>query len=83
MTTEPQKDIKNLPERASMAGTYNFTRWHQTKQKKTVAINNLNPTTNFKTLTHFFGAKQFSAKFIPNLSEKTDNMRQLLKKGTK
>ena len=31
----------------------------------------------------FLGAIQYFAKFIPNLSEKTDNMRQLLKKGTK
>ena len=29
------------------------------------------------------GAIQYFAKFIPNLSEKTDNMRQLLKKGVK
>ena len=39
--------------------------------------------TNTKTLTSFLGAIQYFAKLIPNLSEKIDNMRQLLEKGTK
>ena len=52
-------------------------------KEKTDAINNLDPPTNTKTLKSFLGAIQYFAKFIPNLSEKTDNMRQLLKKGTK
>ena len=30
-----------------------------------------------------FGAIQYSAKFIPNQSEKTDNMRQIFLKSTK
>ena len=51
-------------------------------KQKTEAINKLNPPTNTKTLKSFSGAIQYFAKFIPNLSEKTDNMRQLLKKGT-
>ena len=51
---------------------------------KTDAINKLNPPpTNTKTFKSFLGAIQNFAKFIPTLSEKTDNMRQLLKKGTK
>ena len=52
-------------------------------KEKTEAINKLNPPTNTKTLKSFLGAIQYFAKFIPNLSEKTDNMRQLLKKNTK
>ena len=49
----------------------------------TDTINKSNPPTITKTLKSFLGAIQFFAKFIPNLSEKTNNMRQLLKKGTK
>ena len=45
--------------------------------------NKLNPPTNTKTLKSFLGAIQYFAKFIPNLSEKTDHMRQMLKKGVK
>ena len=52
-------------------------------KEKTDAINKLEPPTNAKTLKSFLGAIQYFSKFIPNLSEKTDNMRQLLKKGTK
>ena len=51
--------------------------------EKTDAINKLKHPTNTKTLKSFLGAIQHFAKFIPNLSEKTDNMRQFLKKGTK
>ena len=51
--------------------------------EKTDTISKLNPPTNTKTVKSFLGAIQYFAKFIPNLSEKTDNMRQLLKKGTK
>ena len=52
-------------------------------KEKTDAINKLEPPTNAKALKSFLGAIQYFAKFIPTLSEKTDNMRQLLKKGTK
>ena len=52
-------------------------------KEKTDAINKLNPPTNTKTLKSFIGAMQYFAKFIPNLSEKTDNMGQLLKTGVK
>ena len=45
-------------------------------KEKTDAINKLNPPINTKTLKSFLGA-------IQNLSKKTDNMRQFLKKGTK
>ena len=51
-------------------------------KEKTEAINKLNPPTNTKTFKSFLGAIQYFAKFIPNLSEKTDNMTQLLKKNT-
>ena len=53
----------------------------QTKKKH--AINELSTPTNTKTLKLFLGAIQYLAKFIPNLSEKTDNMRRLQKKRTK
>ena len=66
-----------------MAQTHNITKRHQTKQGKTDAINKLQPTTNTKTLKTFLGAIQYFAKFLPNLSEKTDNMRRILEKGTK
>ena len=52
-------------------------------KEKTDAINKIKHPTNPKTFKSFLGAIQYFAKFIPNLSEKTDNMRQLLKKGTK
>ena len=66
-----------------MTGTHHLTRWNQTKRRKTDAINEVNPATNTKTLKSFLGAMQNFAKFIPDLSEKTENMRQLLKKETK
>ena len=78
-----KKKIEILPKN-NMAGTHNITRRDQTKQrKKTDAINKLKPPTNTKTLKSSLRAIQYFAKFIPNLSEKTDNMRQLLMKGTK
>ena len=52
-------------------------------KEKTDAINKLNPPTNTKTLKSFLGGIQYFVKFVPNLSEKTDNMRQLLKKRSK
>ena len=52
-------------------------------KEKTDAINKLNPSTNTKTLKSFLGAIQNFAIFIPNLYEKTENMRQFLKKGVK
>ena len=55
----------------------------RSNKEKTNAINELEPPTNTKTLKSFLGAIQYFAKFIPNLSKKTDNMRQLLIKGTK
>ena len=51
-------------------------------KEKTDAVNKLEPPTNTKTLKSFLGAIQYFPKFIPNLSEKTDNMRHF-KKGTK
>ena len=52
-------------------------------KEKTNAFKELEPPTNTKTLKSLLGAIQYFAKFIPNLSEKADNMRQLFKKGTK
>ena len=52
-------------------------------KERTDAISKLEPPTNTKPQTSFLGAIQYFAKFIPNLSEKTVSMRQLLKKGTK
>ena len=46
-------------------------------------MNKLQPPTNPKPLKSLLGAIQYFAKIIPNLSEQTNNMRQLLKKGTK
>ena len=52
-------------------------------KEKTDEINKLKPPQKQKTLKSFLGAIQYFAKFIPNVSGNTDNMRQLLKKGTK
>ena len=52
-------------------------------KEKTDAINKLESPTNTKTLKSFLGAIQYFAKFKPNLSETTINMRSLLKKGMK
>ena len=82
-TKRARKKIKILSKRNSLAGTHHRSRWNKAEQRKTEAINKLNPPTNTKTLKSFLGAIQYFAKFIPNLSEKTDNLRQLLKKGTK
>ena len=51
--------------------------------EKTDTINKLSPPTITKALKSFPGALQYFAKFISNLSENNDNMRQLLKKRTK
>ena len=52
-------------------------------RETTDAISELEPPTNTKTLKSFLGAIQYFARFISNVSEETDNMRQLLKKWTK
>ena len=49
-------------------------------KEKTHAISRLNPQTNSKTRKTSLGAIQYFAKFISNLSEKTDIMRRLLKR---
>ena len=51
-------------------------------EEKTEASNNLKAPKNKKTLKSFLGELKYFAKFISKLSEKTDNMRQTLKKGT-
>ena len=66
-----------------MAGIHASQAGIRPNKEKTDAINTLNPPTNTKTLKSFLGAIQYFTKFIPNLSEKTDNMGQLLKKGVK
>ena len=65
-----QKAIKVLPKRDSMAGTHHLTRWYQIEQKKTEAINKLNPPTNTKILKFFLGAfKKFWPKSYQTYSE--------------
>ena len=66
-----------------MARTHNITKRHQTKQGKNRRNQQIATPTNTKTLKTFLGAIQYCAKFLPNLSEKTDNMRRIPKKGTK
>ena len=51
--------------------------------KKNRSNKQTKPPTNTNALKFFLGTIQYIEKFIPNLSEKTDSMRQLLKKGTK
>ena len=50
---------------------------------KTEAITKLTAPKNAKQLKSFLGSKQHLAKFINNLSKKTDRMRRLLKKETR
>ena len=52
-------------------------------KNKTDAIKNLKAPTSQKELKSFLGSIQHLSKFIKNLSQKTDRMRSLLKKGTK
>ena len=66
-----------------MAWSHNITRWHQTKRRKNRRNKKIRTPINTKTLKSFLGAIRYVAKFLPNLSEKTGNLRQLLKKRTK
>ena len=52
-------------------------------KEKTEAIIKMEHPTNTKTLKSFLGAIQYFAISIPNLSEKNNNIRQLLKKRNK
>ena len=76
-----QEKIKILSKGNSLAWTHYRSRWNKAEQSKDGSNKQTKPPTNTKTLKSFFGAIQYFSKFIPNLSEKTDNMRQLLKKG--
>ena len=78
-----QEKVKILLKRDSLLGHTIAQDGRRPNKEKTEAINKLNPPTNTKTLKSFLGAIQYVANFIPNLSEKTDNMRQLFKKNTK
>ena len=78
--TKPAKRIQNFTKKKQYGWDTISQDGIRPNKEKTDAINKLNPPTNTKTLKLFLGAIQFFAKFIPNLSEKTDNMRQLLKK---
>ena len=51
-------------------------------EEKVEAILRLKPPENTKELKSFRGAIQYMAKFFPKLSERTDKLRKLLKKGT-
>ena len=80
---KPAKRSQNFTKKNRYGWDTPYHKMESDRTKKTVAINKLNPPTNTKTLKSFLGAIQYFAKFIPNLSEKTDKMRQLLKKGVK
>ena len=49
-------------------------------EEKVEAILRLKPPENTKELISFLGAKQYVAKFLPKLLERTDKLRKLLKK---
>ena len=68
----------------------NKTKWlgHQVNEngmkpieEKLEAILNLKPLKNTKDLKSFLAAIQYIAKFLPKLSERTDRLRNLLKKN--
>ena len=50
-------------------------------EEKVEAIQKLKSLNNTKELKSFLGAIQYLAKFLPQLSEKTDRLRKLLKKN--
>ena len=50
-------------------------------EEKVERIQKLKSLNNTKELKSFFSAIQYSAKFLPKLSEKTDGLRNLLKKN--
>ena len=52
-------------------------------KEKVKAILDLEEPKNTKQLKSFLRAIQYLAKFLPKLSEKTDELRKLLKKNTK
>ncbi|XP_063923109.1 uncharacterized protein K02A2.6-like [Zophobas morio] len=49
---------------------------------KIEAIKQIKPPKNCKELSRFLGMITYVAKFIPNLTQKTSNLRQLLRKDT-
>ena len=49
-------------------------------EEKIEAILKLEPPKNTKALKSFIGAIQYTAKFLPKLSERTDRLQKLLKK---
>ena len=49
-------------------------------EEKVEAILKLKPPENTKELKPFLGAKQYMAKYLPKLSERTNRLRKLLKK---
>ena len=78
-----QKEIKILPKKTVWLGHTISQDGIRPNKEITDAINKLSPPKNTKTLKSFLGAIQFFAKTLQNLSEKTDNMRQFLRKETK
>ena len=66
-----------------MAGTYYCPGRNKTEQRKDGSHKQTKPTNQHKNTRILFGGDPIFCKIHPNLSEKTDNMRQLLKKNTK
>ena len=50
-------------------------------EEKVEATLKLNPPENTKELKSFLGAKQYMAKILPKLSERTNRLRKLLTKN--
>ena len=65
-----------------MAWTRSRWKRDETEQRKSLAILDSKHPENPKQLKLFLGAIQYSAKFLPRLSERTDKLRKLLKKNT-
>ena len=78
--TELVKRNQNSTRKTLYDWDIHFGKMELDQRKKTDAIKNLNPPMISKTLKSFPGVIQNFAKIIRNLSEKTDNMKQLLKK---
>ncbi len=53
------------------------------KNSRVEAIQSINPPTTLKEVRSFLGSVQYLMRYIPNLTEKTEPLRQLLTKKTK
>ena len=81
--TEQAREHRNFTKKKQYGSDTQYHKLASDQLKKNRRNQKLKPHTKTKTLKSFLGTIPFFAKFIPNISETTDNMRQLLKNGKK